>query len=177
MLIPHKNFLEKCMDMKFNDLKEKHLKLKRAQWQLREKLQSKACDLFHEYSESLSLPSETWQDSQGNFHPYVKIGVWTNPRKFESTPFPGLQMDEEYRLNFVISTTLDDSPMTGGYQHGVSISLWYDHVVLYAAVGGGDDTIILQVSPLPGGFLEVCAAIKALIDTAIARATPSAIIV
>lgn len=176
MLIPYKNCLEKCIDMKFNDLKEKHLKLKRTQWQLRERLQNNACDLFREYSESLSLPSDTWQDAQGNSYPYVEIGIWKEPGEFELTPFPRLPMDENYLLNFVISTTLDDSPVTGGYRQGISISLWYDQSVLRAAVGSGDDIVHLQVSPQPGGFFEVCAAIKALINKAMVRATPSAVI-
>lgn len=176
MLIPYKSCLEKCIDMKFNDLKEKHLKLKRTQWQLREKLQNNAHDLFREYSESLSLPSDTWQDAQGNAHPYVEVGIWKEPGEFELTPFPRLPMDEDYLLNFVICTTLDDSPVTGGYRQGISISLWYDKSVLRAAVGSGDDTAYFQVSPQPGGFFEVCAAIKALINTAMVRATPSAIL-
>ncbi|MGQ5735323.1 hypothetical protein ACUNI2_26540 [Serratia sp. IR-2025] len=164
------------MDMTFNDLKEKHLKLRQTQWQLREKLQDKACDLVREYSESLSLPSDVWKDSEGNDYPYVEIGVWKKPGEFEPTPFPRLPMDENYILNFVISTTLDDSPVTGGHRHGVSVALYYDHVVLCASVGSGDDVALFTVSPKPGGFFEVCAAIKALINTSIVRATPKAVI-
>ncbi|MGB8665629.1 MAG: hypothetical protein WCD24_12900 [Serratia inhibens] len=164
------------MDMTFNDLKEKHLKLRQTQWQLREKLQDKACDLVREYSESLSLPSDVWKDSEGNDYPYVEIGVWKKPGEFEPTPFPRLPMDENYILNFVISTTLDDSPVTGGHRHGVSVALYYDHVVLCASVGSGDDIALFTVSPKPGGFFEVCAAIKALINTSIVRATPKAVI-
>ncbi|MGQ6402850.1 hypothetical protein [Serratia marcescens] len=164
------------MDMKFNDLKEKHLQLKRTQWQLREKLQNNACDLFREYVESLSLPSATWKDAQGKEYPYVEIGIWKNPGEFDPTPFPRLQVDDNHRLFFVIATTLDDSPTTGGYRQGISISLWYEQSILLAAVGSGDDTVLLQVSPQPGGYFEVCAAIKALISTAIVRATPNAVI-
>jgi len=176
MLIPYKNCLEKCIDMKFNDLKEKHLQLKRTQSQLREKLQNNACDLSREYAESLSLPSATWKDAQGNEYPYVEIGVWKNPGEFEPTPFPRLPMDENYILNFVIATTLDDSPVTGGYRHGVSVALYYDRTVLCASVGSGDDIALFTVSPNPGGYFEVCAAIKALINTSIVRATPQAVI-
>lgn len=86
-------------------------------------------------------------------------------------------MDDEYVLNFVIATTLDDSPLTGGYRHGISVSLFYQGVTLYASVGSGDDVATFMVSPSDGGFYEVCAAIKQLISIAIDRATPSAIIV
>lgn len=164
------------MGITFNDLKEKHLKLGQTQWKLREKLQGKACELVREYSESLSLPSDVWKDSEGNEHPYVEIGVWKKPGEFESVSLPRLPMDENYTLNFVISTTLDDSPLTGGHRHGVSVALHYDNVVLCASVGSGDDTAYFNVSPNPGGFYEVCGAIKALINTAIVRATPKAYI-
>ncbi|MCZ4675970.1 hypothetical protein O4O00_16450 [Citrobacter sedlakii] len=160
------------MEMTFNDLKEKHLNLIKSQWKLREKLQDKASELLREYTESLSLPSDVWTDSQGRVHPYVEIGVWVGSGKFEATPLPRLQMDENYSLNFVIATTLDDSPMTGGYRHGVSISLRYEGVFLYASVGSGDDIVHLQVSSKPGGFFEVCAAVKQLISIGIDRATP-----
>ncbi|WP_440863073.1 hypothetical protein [Symbiopectobacterium purcellii] len=177
MLIPFKNCLVGGMETTFNDLKEKHLKLIETQWCLREHLQDKAGDLLREYAESLSLPATSWTDSQGKAHPYVETGVWSSPGKFEATPLLRLQMDANYSLNFVIATTLDDSPMTGGYRHGVSVSLRYEHVALYAFIGSGDDTVQLQVSPKPGGFFEVCAAIKQLITISIDRATPAAVLV
>lgn len=177
MLIPFNNCLVNSMEMTFNDLKVKHLKLIETQWQLRERLQDKAGDLLREYAESLSLPAGSWTDSRGKEHPYVEIGVWSAPGKFEVTPLPRLQMDENYSLNFVVATTLDDSPMTGGHRQGVSVSLRYEHVCLHVSIGSGDDTVHLQVSPKPGGFFEVCAAIKQLINIAIDRATPSAVLV
>ncbi|SMG37377.1 hypothetical protein [Cedecea sp. NFIX57] len=177
MLIPYKNCLVGGMETTFNDLKEKHLKLIETQWKLRERLQDNAGDLLREYAESLYLPATSWTDSQGKVHPYVEIGTWSAPNKFEAIPLPRLQMDENYSLNFVIATTLDDSPMTGGHRHGVSISLRYEHVFLYASIGSGEDTMQLQVSPKPGGFFEVCAAIKQLINISIDRATPAAVLV
>jgi hypothetical protein len=177
MLIPSENCLVNGMGTTFNDLKGKHLKLIESQWKLREKLQSKAGELKREYMASLSLPvSGTWVDAQGKERPYVEIGVWKEPGKFASEPLPRLVMDDEYVLNFVIATTLDDSPLTGGYRHGISVSLFYLGVTLYASVGSGDDVATFMVSPSDGGFYEVCATIKQLISIAIDRATPSAII-
>ncbi|VVT53954.1 hypothetical protein UYSO10_4970 [Kosakonia radicincitans] len=178
MLIPYENGLVIGMETTFNDLKAKHLKLVESQWKLREKLHSRARDLLTEYTRSLSLPlSGTWLDSQGKERPYVEIGVWKEPGKFTAESFPRLPMDEEYKLNFVVATTLDDTQITGGYRHGISLSLWYEGPVLYTAVGSGDDVAIFMVSPNEGGFYEVCAAIKLLISIAIDRSMPSAIII
>lgn len=175
MQIPLKTCLEKGMETTFSDLKAKHLKLIEAQWKLRDHLQDMAGKLVQEYIESLCLPAETWSDSQGHKYPYVELGVWKEPSKFEVTPLPRIGVDKDYKLNFVIATTLDDNSMTGGYRHGVSVSLWYENVFLYASVGTGDDIVHFQVSPKAGGFFEVCAAIKALINAAIEKATPKAI--
>ncbi|EBG2976111.1 hypothetical protein FIR78_24570, partial [Salmonella enterica subsp. enterica] len=67
------------------------------------------------------------------------------------------------------------TPMTGGYRHGVNVTLRYEKYQLYASVGSGDDVVIIPVSSKPGGFFETCAAIKQLINIAIERATPAGI--
>ncbi|ECC3607316.1 hypothetical protein AA23_00530 [Salmonella enterica subsp. enterica] len=175
MLIPFSNCMVAGMETTFSELKAKHLKLLETQWQLREQLQDKAGELLREYAESLSLPADTWTDSLGKIHPYVDIGTWSGPGKFEPVPLARLQMDDNYSLNFVIATTLDDTPMTGGYRHGVNVTLRYEKYQLYASVGSGDDAVIIPVSSKPGGFFEVCAAIKQLINIAIERATPAGI--
>ncbi|NMP26867.1 hypothetical protein GW590_08320 [Rahnella sp. SAP-1] len=175
MQIPVQTCLEKSMETTFSDLKAKHLKLVEAQWKLKDHLQDMARKLFQEYAESLCLPAETWSSSQGHKYPYVELGIWKEPSKFEVTPLPRIGLDKDYKLNFVIATTLDDNPTTGGYRQGVSVSIWYETVFLCASVGSGDDTAYFQVSPQAGGFFEVSAAIKALINGAIEKATPKAI--
>lgn len=174
MLIPFKNGMEIGMETTFNDLKQKHLKLVETQWKLREGLQDKAGVLLEEYADSLSLPAKTWTDAEGGERSYVEIGVLTAQGKFEAVPLPRLQMDNDYVLHFVIATTLDDTKMTGGYRHGVSISLQYSGPFLYASVGSGEDSTSFQVSSRPGGFFEVCGAIKQLINIGLERLTPTA---
>ena len=102
----------------------------------------------------------------------MDIGIWEEEGKFFPVLIPQLNMDSRYHLNFVIATTLDDSPLTGGYRQGVSISLWYENSSFYAEVGSGDDVSRFSVSSQPGGFYQVCNAIKALISSSMDRAMP-----
>ncbi|HDL7449378.1 TPA: hypothetical protein PXN62_003030 [Yersinia enterocolitica] len=176
MFIPAENHLEEGMETTFSDLKAKHLQLVDAQKKLRHSLQEKATILLNEYSESLSLPAGSWFNSQDKLRPYVEMGIWNAEGKFETGAFSRLQLDDNYRLNFVIATTLDDTQLTGGYRHGVDTSLGYDGAVLCAIVGTGDDSIVILVPQSPGGFSEVCSTIKALISRDIDKAMPNAII-
>ncbi|HCB1850921.1 TPA: hypothetical protein MYQ28_001142 [Citrobacter freundii] len=172
MQIPFKSCLESGMELTFKDLKEKRTKLVEAQWKLQDKLQEKASELLREYSGSLDLTSREWTGSDGTRWPYVDIGIWEEEGKFFPVLIPQLNMDSRYHLNFVIATTLDDSPLTGGYRQGVSISLWYENSSFYAEVGSGDDVSRLSVSSQLGGFYQVCNAIKALISSSMDRAMP-----
>lgn len=176
MLIPMKTCLEKSMETTFSDLKAKHLKLLETKWKIKDKLQSKAGELLAEYIASLKVPSESWVDANGEHHQYVDIGVWRAPNEFEPVPIPMLQTDENNALSFVIATTLDDSPLSGGYRHGVSITLWFEGAILCALVGSGDDASAFYVSQNKGGFFEVCGAIKALITSSIDRSFPKVFI-
>ncbi|AOF18343.1 hypothetical protein BED35_07505 [Yersinia enterocolitica] len=176
MFIPAKNYLEEGMETTFSDLKAKHLQLVDAQKKLRLSLQEKAAILLNEYSESLSLPAGNWFNSQDKPRPYVEMGIWNADGKFEASAFSRLQLDEKYRLNFVIATTLDDTRLTGGYRHGVDISLGYDGAILDAIIGTSDDSTVVLVSQSLSGFSEVCATIKALISLDIDKAMPNAII-
>lgn len=160
------------MDLTHKDLKEKHQKLIDAKWKLQDKLQERASQLLQEYSDSLALTSSEWTDSDGVKRPYVDIGIWEGKGNFSPILLPRLQMDGNYHLNFVIATTLDDSPLTGGGKHGVSISICYENASYYVSVGSGSDTTYLPVSPNPGGFYQVCGAIKALINASLDRAMP-----
>ncbi|MDL4073762.1 hypothetical protein [Klebsiella quasipneumoniae] len=172
MQIPFKSCLESGMDLTYKNLKEKHQKLIDAKWKLQDKLQERASQLLREYSDSLALTSTEWTDSDGVKRPYVDIGVWEGKGNFSPILLPRLQMDGDYHLNFVIATTLDDSPLTGGGKHGVSVSIWYENASYYVSVGSGSDTTYLPVSPNPGGFYQVCGAIKALINASLDRAMP-----
>ena len=160
------------MELTFKDLKEKRLKLVEAQWKLLDKLQERASQLLQEYSDSLGLTSREWIGSDGTRWPYVDIGVWEDKGKFLPALIPQLDMDSNYHVNFVIATTLDDSPLTGGYRHGVSVSIWYENASYYVSVGAGTDATCFPVSPHPGGFHQVCSAIKALINASMDRSMP-----
>ncbi|MCH9271082.1 hypothetical protein [Pantoea ananatis] len=160
------------MELTHSDLKEKHIKLVDTQWKLREKLQEKAAQLLQEYIASLSLNSSFWTDSEGNKRSYAEIGEVNSSGEFLPVPFPRLGMDKDYKVNFVLATVMDDSPMTGGARHGVNISLMYADYRLWATVGSGDDAVAFPVSEADGGFFEVCAAIKAMINYSLDSAMP-----
>lgn len=164
------------METKFDDLKAKHLQLVTAQLQLRNNLQEKASVLVQEYFKSLSLPADRWFIAQNEPRAYVEIGVLNAKGEFEPVYLPRLQLDSNYRLNFLIVTTLDDTPITGGHRHGVSISLYYEGSKLYAVVGAGDDASTCEVSSKPEGFAKVCEAIKSLIISGIEKSMPKAVL-
>lgn len=160
------------MAVTFNDLKSKNKELTDRLWELREKLQNEAARLASEYSDSLSLPGDMWKNSRGENTPYVQIGTMSDEGKFTPEHTARLRLDDKYLLRFTLSTVLDDTPLTGGQLYCVSIALWHDGVWLNASVGLGDGESTFRVSEKPGGFDDVCAAIKSLICKTLDEAMP-----
>lgn len=166
-----------CMDEKmsyiFNDLKRKNGELTFRVRELQQKLQDEASRLVREYSDSLFLPDQFWKDSRGESRPYVQVGLLENAREFVPKQLARLHVDEKHVLRFVIATTIDDNPITGGKLYCNSIALWFEGTQLYASVAQGNEHLIYGVSQKPGGFSEVCGAISSVIYKALNDAMPS----
>ncbi|EDY2188801.1 hypothetical protein GTE46_005480 [Salmonella enterica subsp. enterica] len=163
MLISKKSCLSESMEIPstFSELKKRHLELHSACKEFRSHLRGMAKQLMTEYIQSLLLPADTWKDCKGKSRPYVDTGVWVSrdEHEFKSVPIPELDLDGSFVLNFVVITTLDDHPITGGFSHGVDVSLWYEGEKLYVLVGFGKNAATFYVSP-QDNFHEVVAAIK-----------------
>lgn len=164
--------MDEIMSVTFNDIKAKNKKLTERLWELREKLQNEAARLVSEYSDSLSLTNDVWRNSRGEDRPYIQIGIMDNDKKFTPEHVARLRLDEDYYLRFVLATTVDDTPLTGGQIYCVSIALWHDNFWLNASVGSGQAQTTFRVSERPGGFSETCTAIKSLICNALDESMP-----
>jgi len=126
-------------------------------------LQEAARALVAEYIDSLSLPSEVWLDDNNVPHPYVAVGYHNEKKLFQQVPVSGFDLDDDYKLNFKISTIVDDSKFGGGPYYVVSVALWKDKGRLFVELENGEEKF--SVEDLNGNrpFFEVCAAIKQLV--------------
>ncbi|HCL5312117.1 TPA: hypothetical protein N2G38_004491 [Salmonella enterica] len=168
MLISNKSYLDKSVEkpLTFSDLKECHLELFSTCREFRSKLRAMAQQLLNEYIQSLSLPADNWTDCKGEARPYVETGVWASRDEYDFKPAPIAELqvnDYSYELKFVVSTVLNDHPVTGGFSHGVNIILWYEKDILNVLVGSGENATRFYVSP-QDNFHEVTSAIKLMIQ-------------
>ncbi|PHM61184.1 hypothetical protein [Xenorhabdus ishibashii] len=163
MLIRNNELMEKGMSITYEDIKKQRANLE-SKYRLRKaELQKYGHKLVHEYCASLSLTNSVWRDSEGDEYSYVSIGSVDEKGKFHKKPLESLSLSENYELKFKIATTVDDSPLTGGDLHAVSISMWIINGNLHVDVGGGQKEFIISSPSEEGVFIEVCSAIKQLI--------------
>lgn len=163
MLIRNFDYMEKAMSISYVDIRRQSFKLENQHAARRKILQDLGYKLTSEYRESLLLPADTWTDGNGVERPYVSIGVTNDSGNFQRTSLAGLRLDGEHRLSFQISTTIDDSQVTGGAHYLISISMWKDGGTLYVDVGKGKSKIAVSTPNEEMAFAEVCAAMKQLI--------------
>lgn len=163
MLIRNFDYMEKAMSISYADIRRQRIKLDNQYAVRRKLLQDLGYKLVSEYRDSLSLPAEKWTDGNGVERPYVSIGVINDSGNFQHSSLAGLRLDSEYCLSFQVSTTLDDSQVTGGSQYLISISMWKDGGTLYVDVGKGKSKIAVSTPDEEMAFAEVCAAMKQLI--------------
>ena len=111
-------------------MKITHADIKKSQKTLSEKitarqneLQEVARQIFYNYVDSLALPAETWIDHNGMPRAYVTTGELNDKGLFQARPIAAFQMDKEYKLNFLISTVVDDSRTNGGPHYLISVSI------------------------------------------------------
>ncbi|EIP3426174.1 hypothetical protein LSE82_005037 [Salmonella enterica] len=176
MLISNKSCLGKSATLTFDDIKKRHLALHRACIEYRGKLRSVARSLVCEYSRSLSLPADSWKDWQGKVHQYVETGVWdtSGERGFKPVAIAELQPGDDYSLRFVVSTTLDDNPVTGGFTHGIDIMLRYESGIMCVQVGDGQNSMMFYLSQ-DDGFNEITSAMKRMICLDMDKSVPEQI--
>ncbi|MDP1363031.1 hypothetical protein Q6303_27925, partial [Klebsiella variicola] len=69
----------------------------------------------------------------------------------------------EYRLNFKISTVVDDSKYGGGSHRLVSVSMWKSNGRLNVELAEGKKSFLVSDPNDNNAFFEVCRGIKELV--------------
>ncbi|MEX0445239.1 hypothetical protein [Xenorhabdus sp. SGI246] len=163
MLIRNNELLEKGVTITFEAIKKQRAKLINKYEIRKAELQKYGYKLTSEYRDSLSLPNETWRDSEGDEYSYVSIGTVDEKGNFHKKPLASFILNEDYELKFAIATTVDDTPLTGGDLYAVNISMWITDGNLHVDVGSGQKEFIIPFPLEENSFIEVCSAIKRLI--------------
>ncbi|CDH26409.1 hypothetical protein [Xenorhabdus bovienii] len=163
MLIRNNELMEKGMSITYEDIKKQRANLE-SKYRLRKaNLQSNGIKLIKEYRDSLSLPNDVWRDSEGEDRGYISIGIFDDKGQFQEKVWPLLALDNDYKLKFKVATVVDDSPLTGGERHVVSISMWIIDGNLHVDVGSGQNEFIIPSPSEDNAFIEVCTAMKQLL--------------
>ncbi len=157
------NLTEKTMHITFKDIQQRYKELQDKFSERKFELQEAARKLVDEYVDSLSLPSESWMDANKVPHPYVSVGKINEKGLFQPMPVAGLDLDKEYRLNFKISTVVDDSAYGGGSYHLVSVSLWKSIGRLNVELADGEKKFLISYPNDNNAFFEVCRGVKDLV--------------
>lgn len=151
------------MHITFKDIQQRHNELQAKFSHRKSELQESANKLVYEYVDSLSLPSETWIDANKVRRPYVCVGKINEKGLFQQMPIAGFDLDNEYRLNFKISTVVDDSEYDGGSDRLVSVSMWKSNGRLNVELAGGKKSFLVSDPSDNNAFFEVCRGIKELV--------------
>lgn len=129
----------------------------------KEELRVIARKVYDDYEESLKLDKAHWADVNGFKRQYVTIGLKNDKGLYQVVPFAMLLLDKDYKLNFLIATTVDDSLEGDGYQHLVSISLYKEAGLIYVDVGAGEKSLVISDPEADAAFYDVSKAIKQVI--------------
>ena len=136
--------MEKAIHITFKNIQQRYKELQDKYSDRKFELQEFARKLVAEYIDSLSLPSDSWMDSNQVPHPYVGVGQYNDKGLFQQMPFAGFDLDKEYRLNFKISTVVDDSSFGGGSNYIVSVAMWKTSGRLHVELADGKKTILVS---------------------------------
>ncbi len=151
------------MSITFEDIKRQRINLGKKYDLRKAELQKHGYKLINEYRNSLSLPSDTWRDSAGDEYSYVSVGDVNEKGEFHKKSLASFILSDDYVLKFKIATTVDDTPLTGGDLHAISISMWKTGGNLHVDVGNGQKELIISSPSEEDAFIEACSAIKQLI--------------
>ncbi|HEQ1858449.1 TPA: hypothetical protein VEO38_001986 [Providencia alcalifaciens] len=162
MYIPNLTYAGKGMSITYKDIVKARADLQEKYAKRQQLLQSCAQKLFASYRDSLSLENPQWKSSEGTTREYVSIGTVKNDGKFETCSPLSLRMNEDYSLNFALSTVLDDNPYTGGGYYIVNVSMKITNGALTLNLGGQVDLAILSFDSVES-YLEASSIIKQII--------------
>lgn len=154
------NNMESAMGITYSDIQQQRHLLQNKYDLRRSELQQHGFKLINEYRASLELDRNTWIDTSGAEHAYVRSGEIDDAGKFKAKPLAAFDLDRDYKLKFKISTAVDD--VSGSY-YLVTAALWKEEGRLYVEVGAGGKVIIVATPSEDGAFYEVSSAIKQII--------------
>lgn len=148
------------MSITYEDIKNQRIKLDQLYSKRQRKLQDLAYKLVGEYRESLSLPSEVWRDANKVERAYVTIGSINDKGNYQQGSINTVRLDNEYKVKFVVSTVVDDNPLTGGQHYLLTIAMWYENGEVVVDVSKGLKQIIVSSPDQEYAFTEACDAMK-----------------
>lgn len=64
--------------------------------------------LIKKYKESLSTPSDLWEDAKGFPRNYVSTGIRNGKGLYQPASISSIDLDEDFVFSFIISTVIDE---------------------------------------------------------------------
>ncbi|KMV67642.1 hypothetical protein WB66_12275 [bacteria symbiont BFo1 of Frankliniella occidentalis] len=160
MLIRVQNDMEKWMSITYEDIKRQRIKLDELYSKRQRNLQDLAYKLVGEYKESLSLPSDVWRDSNQVDRAYVTVGSVNEKGNYQQGAIANCRLDADYKIRFVVSTVVDDSPLAGGQHYLLNIAMWFENGDVVVDVSKGLRQVVVSSPQQEYAFTEVCEIMK-----------------
>lgn len=145
------------MGITYAEIKKKREDVEAARFERANTVCSEAEHLVEQYRKSLGLESETWTDIKGVNLPYVSVGRLYDTT-FRKSDLSGIDLNEDYGIDFAISTVTDDSPRGGDFSV-VRINLRLQNTSgTIKVVVDNDKTFLVEVKE--NKYAGVCEEIK-----------------
>lgn len=162
MYIPNKTYAEKGMSITYENIRTARENLDRKLNEREFELQQYAKEICREYTESLAIGKQSWTDSSGKNHAYVKLGVIANG-EFVHSAASCLKMDSDRVIHFAVSTIVNDDEVTGGDAYILRMHVRAHGNRVYVGIAGYPEEITTSGSDGVGDFLYVSSVMKSVV--------------
>ncbi|EOU9492153.1 hypothetical protein ACOJBQ_003539 [Cronobacter muytjensii] len=116
--------------------------------------------LIKKYKESLSTPSDLWEDANGYPRNYVSTGIRNGKGLFQPASISSIDIDKDFVFSFIISTVIDEIKCDNVASAEVAISIYKQAGSYYILVGDKKSSFRVVTVTAADAFNNVNNAIK-----------------
>ena len=153
------DLLEKGMDITYDDIRASREALEQKYLKRKTELHEYGYKIVRSYKESLKLPDNHYVKADGSQRAYVTCGVINSKQNYESRPLSVMPLDDNYGLQFLISTAVEDSPASNDQYVYVEVYIWKEAGILMVTIDK-QDTLSVPYPEEDNAFAGVDALIK-----------------
>lgn len=165
MLIRDRSNMEKAMSITYKDIVLQRIEMDQKYQKRKALLQTEAGKLVKEYSDSLKIPADKWHDGERE-QSFVRTGITNAAGNFERRPVRASQLDDKYRVNFILSTAVN-TDVSGGEWIYVPVSVWMNNGYINVSINNGTHELTIANGDDEGRYLEAATLLKQQVMLAI----------